>query len=134
MVDFNHPLAGKNVIYEIHVLRKVEDLNEKIKAVISFLFRRELEFSVQEKKIVIEIEKQQQFVMEKIKMLTSEVTIKSLEADVDKLEQDRIQAAVLRDKKEDDQIDTQVVINYLKYYMEEILLIISFVRLGFCIC
>ena len=53
-------------------------------------------------------------------MLTSEVTIKSLEADVDKLEQDRIQAAVLRDKKEDDQIDTQVVINYLKYYMEHL--------------
>jgi len=57
MVDFNHPLAGKNVIYEIRVLRKVEDLNEKIKAVIDFLFRREFKFSFQEKKVIMEVEK-----------------------------------------------------------------------------
>ncbi|MDO8627430.1 MAG: peptidylprolyl isomerase, partial [Candidatus Diapherotrites archaeon] len=31
-VDFNHPLAGKTVIYDINVLRKVEDMNEKISA------------------------------------------------------------------------------------------------------
>lgn len=58
MVDFNHPLSGKNVIYEIRVLRKIEDLNEKIKSFIDFLFRREFQFSVQDNKIVIEAEKQ----------------------------------------------------------------------------
>jgi len=58
MVDFNHPLSGKNVSYEINVLRKVEDLNEKIKSFIDFLFRRDFKFSVQEGKIVIEAEKQ----------------------------------------------------------------------------
>jgi FKBP-type peptidyl-prolyl cis-trans isomerase 2 len=58
MVDFNHPLSGKNVSYEIHVLKKIEDLNEKIKSFILFLFRRELKFSIQENsKIVIEAEK-----------------------------------------------------------------------------
>jgi FKBP-type peptidyl-prolyl cis-trans isomerase 2 len=57
-VDFNNPLTGKNVVYDINVLRKVEDLNEKIKAFINFLFRKDFNFSVQEGKIVIEVEKQ----------------------------------------------------------------------------
>jgi FKBP-type peptidyl-prolyl cis-trans isomerase 2 len=58
MVDFNHPLAGKNVIYEINVIKKIEDLNEKIKSLISFLFRRELNFSVENNKIILEVEKE----------------------------------------------------------------------------
>jgi FKBP-type peptidyl-prolyl cis-trans isomerase 2 len=59
MVDFNNPLAGKNVIYEVNVLRKIEDLNEKIKSYMNFVFRREFSFSVDEKnkKLVIEAEK-----------------------------------------------------------------------------
>jgi len=57
-VDFNNPLAGKNIIYDINVLRKVEDLNEKIKAFINFLFRRDFNFSVQGNSIIIEAEKQ----------------------------------------------------------------------------
>jgi FKBP-type peptidyl-prolyl cis-trans isomerase 2 len=59
MVDFNNPLAGKNVVYEINVLRKVEDMNEKAKALLEFLFRREIKFSVdeKEKKVTVEVEK-----------------------------------------------------------------------------
>src|SRR5208283_2105988 len=29
IVDFNNPIAGKDVIYKIKVLRRIEDLNEK---------------------------------------------------------------------------------------------------------
>jgi FKBP-type peptidyl-prolyl cis-trans isomerase 2 len=57
MVDFNNPLAGKDVIYEVNVLKKVDDLNEKVKSLIDFLFRRELKFSIQDKKVIIEVEK-----------------------------------------------------------------------------
>jgi FKBP-type peptidyl-prolyl cis-trans isomerase 2 len=57
MVDFNNPLAGKIVVYDINVLRKVEDINEKIKAFLYFLFRRELKFSVEGNKLIIEVEK-----------------------------------------------------------------------------
>ena len=53
ILNLNHPLAGKNVVYEINVIRKIEDLNEKIKAFINFLFRRDLDFSV-EKCILID--------------------------------------------------------------------------------
>ncbi len=58
MVDFNNPLAGKDVVYDINVIKKVEDLNEKIKALISFLFRKEFNFSVKDKKVIIEVEKE----------------------------------------------------------------------------
>lgn len=57
MVDFNHPLAGKEVIYEVRILRKIEDLNEKIKSFLNFLFRRDIKFSIQDKKVIIEVEK-----------------------------------------------------------------------------
>jgi FKBP-type peptidyl-prolyl cis-trans isomerase 2 len=57
-VDFNNPLAGKTVVYDINILKKIEDLNEKIKSFILFLFRRELNFSVKENKIIIEAEKE----------------------------------------------------------------------------
>ena len=56
--DFNHPLAGKEIIYEVNVLRKIENLDEKLKSFIEFLFRKELKFSVEGKKLIIEIEKE----------------------------------------------------------------------------
>ncbi len=56
-IDFNHPLAGKTVIYDLEVLRKVEDLSEKVKAFVNFLFKRDLNFELKEKKIFLEIEK-----------------------------------------------------------------------------
>ena len=55
-VDFNHPIAGKKVIYDINVLRKVEDLNEKISAFNDFLFRQEVPFRVDAKKLIFEVE------------------------------------------------------------------------------
>lgn len=57
-VDFNHPLAGKKISYEINVLRKVEELNEKIKAFNEFLFRQEFPFKVEGKKLIFEVEEE----------------------------------------------------------------------------
>ncbi|MFH1787661.1 MAG: peptidylprolyl isomerase [archaeon] len=57
MVDFNHPLAGKKVIYNVNVLKKIEDLNEKIKSLILFLFRKEFKFEVKDKELIIQVEK-----------------------------------------------------------------------------
>ena len=57
MVDFNSPLAGKDVIYDVKVIRKVEDINEKVKSFLNFLFRRDLKFSIVDKKVIIESEK-----------------------------------------------------------------------------
>ncbi len=56
LVDFNHPIAGKEVIYEINVKRKIEDINEKIKAFNDFIFGKEFSFQVidKEKKVIYE--------------------------------------------------------------------------------
>ena len=58
MVDFNNPVAGKDVIYKIKVLRKIEKQDEKIKALNEFLFRKEFKFEIKEKKVILEVEKQ----------------------------------------------------------------------------
>lgn len=58
MVDFNNPIAGKDVIYKIKILRKVEDLDEKIKSFINFLFKKDLKFELKNNKIILKVEKQ----------------------------------------------------------------------------
>jgi len=57
IVDFNNPLAGKTVEYKIKVLRKVEDVNEKVKALNNFFFQSDLEFKIDGEKLEIEIPK-----------------------------------------------------------------------------
>ncbi len=57
MVDFNNPLAGKIVTYKINVKRKITEIDEKIKALNEFLFKRDLEFKVEDKKLTIKAEK-----------------------------------------------------------------------------
>jgi peptidylprolyl isomerase/FKBP-type peptidyl-prolyl cis-trans isomerase SlyD len=58
IVDFNNPLAGKDVVYKVKVLRIVEDINEKVKSFTEFLFRKDFKFEVKEKKLLIEVEKE----------------------------------------------------------------------------
>lgn len=57
MIDFNTPLAGKDVVYNIRILRKVEDTTEKVKSLIEFLFKREFKFELQDKKLTINVDK-----------------------------------------------------------------------------
>ncbi len=58
IADFNHPLAGKPVIYDINILRKLDDMNEKIKAFSNFLFRQDIPFEITKEKIILQVEKQ----------------------------------------------------------------------------
>lgn len=57
MVDFNNPLAGKIVNYKINILRKIDKIEEKIKALNDFLFRKDFKFTIKDKKIVMDVEK-----------------------------------------------------------------------------
>jgi FKBP-type peptidyl-prolyl cis-trans isomerase 2 len=57
MIDFNNPLAGKDVVYKIKVLRKLDKLDEKVKSFIDFLFKRDFNFEIKDKKIILEVEK-----------------------------------------------------------------------------
>ncbi|MBS3094792.1 FKBP-type peptidyl-prolyl cis-trans isomerase [Candidatus Pacearchaeota archaeon] len=55
ITDFNHPLAGKEVIYKVNLKRKVTDINEKVKALFDFFFRQNFEFSVSANKLIVEV-------------------------------------------------------------------------------
>ncbi len=57
MVDFNNPLAGKDVVYNIKILRKLEDINEKVKSLNEFFFRKNFDFEINDKKLVIKTDK-----------------------------------------------------------------------------
>ena len=57
IADFNNPSAGKIVVYKLNVKRKIDDINEKSKAFIDFLFRREIPFEIKDKKIILKTEK-----------------------------------------------------------------------------
>lgn len=54
-VDFNNPLAGKIVIYNIEVKRIVSDLNEKIKSLNDFFLRGNFKFELEGKKLILEV-------------------------------------------------------------------------------
>ncbi len=57
-VDFNNPLAGKDLVYNLKVLKKVDDLHEKVKSLILFYFRNDVKFEINEKdkKIILDID------------------------------------------------------------------------------
>lgn len=57
IADFNNPLAGKNVIYNIKVLKKLGDINEKIKAFNEFFFKKDFKFEISDKKLIMHVEK-----------------------------------------------------------------------------
>lgn len=56
-IDFNNPLAGKDVVYNLKVLRKVEDLNEKVNSFNEFIFKKKFEFEVAGKELLMKVEK-----------------------------------------------------------------------------
>ena len=63
VVDFNNPLAGKNVEYSVNVLRKVDDRDEKIRALNEFFFKKNFDFVVDGTKIVLDAPKElEQFI------------------------------------------------------------------------
>ncbi len=56
-IDFNNPLAGKDVKYDIKVLRKIDDVKEKINSLNNFLFKKEFKFEIKNKKLILEVDK-----------------------------------------------------------------------------
>ncbi len=51
-VDFNNPLAGKEIDYEFKVLKKIENDEEKINALQDFFFKQRFDFEIKDKKVI----------------------------------------------------------------------------------
>jgi FKBP-type peptidyl-prolyl cis-trans isomerase 2 len=79
MVDFNNPLAGKIVVYKINVKRKVTDINERVKSLNEFLFQKDLEFSIEDKKLILKTEKNMKKFVEMFKDKFKEILDLNLE-------------------------------------------------------
>ncbi|MGD2072554.1 MAG: peptidylprolyl isomerase [Candidatus Thorarchaeota archaeon] len=63
IVDFNNPLAGKDVTYNLKVKRILKDEKEKIKSLMRTFFRKEFTFRVEQKKLILRVdEKLKKFV------------------------------------------------------------------------
>ncbi|MEK6832463.1 MAG: peptidylprolyl isomerase [Nanoarchaeota archaeon] len=114
MVDFNNPLAGKEVVYNINILRKVEDINEKINSLNEFLFRRDFKFTIDDKKLIIEVEKELKPFVELFKdkfkeMLDLDMELKEIEAVKDKEEKrdEEKEIEPVKDKEEKKEVERE---------------------------
>ena len=93
IADFNNPIAGKTVVYKIRVLRKISDIREKAKAFIDFLFRRNLNFEIKDKKIIIKTEENMVKFIELFKDKFKEVLDLDLEVAKEKKQEEEKDAA-----------------------------------------
>ena len=76
IVDFNHPLAGRDVTYELIIRRTVTDTKEKIKAFLHSMFGKDVPFDYQQGKLKVNFplpEQVQQPLVEKMKTLIPEI-------------------------------------------------------------
>lgn len=91
-VDFNNPIAGKNVTYHVEVVRKVEDSEEKAKALIKFLFKRDFPLEVKDKKLIIEADEQFAKFLEMFKDKFKDVLGLDLEVKGNKKEEKKVES------------------------------------------
>jgi len=105
ILDFNNPLAGKILVYDFKIKRKVEDIKEKVESLRDFFFQQPLEYEIQDKKLIIKAPKPfEQFILiykDKFKdMLGLELEFKESEAK--KLEaktEEKVENILSEDKK-----------------------------------
>ncbi|MEM7816362.1 MAG: peptidylprolyl isomerase [Candidatus Aenigmatarchaeota archaeon] len=55
MVDFNHPLAGRDLVYEIEIKKKIDDTLEKLRFILE-IFDLDAKSKINEKEATIEVE------------------------------------------------------------------------------
>ncbi len=77
-LDFNHPLAGRDLEYKIKINRKIEDKEEKVKTIAEFYGGEDLIPKISENNI--EIEEKKEF-SEEVKKKTAELMKKYLKVE-----------------------------------------------------
>jgi len=56
LVDFNNPLAGREVLYTYKLVRKLEDVKEKVNSLQDFFFKKRFDFDVKDKEVTFKVE------------------------------------------------------------------------------
>uniref|UniRef100_A0A7C3YP46 Peptidyl-prolyl cis-trans isomerase n=1 Tax=Geoglobus ahangari TaxID=113653 RepID=A0A7C3YP46_9EURY len=57
IVDYNHPLAGKKIIFDFEIKEKIEGIDEKIKSLFTIYTGREINVKIEDSKAIIEVPK-----------------------------------------------------------------------------
>ncbi len=76
IVDFNHPLASKDLIYEIKIKRLVIDTKEKLSGILKPLSNKEIDIKIENNIANVELKINEQFqkpLIDKIKTLIPEI-------------------------------------------------------------
>ncbi len=81
LVDFNNPLAGKVVVYDFNVNKKLEDINEKVNALQDFFFRKRFDFDVSDK-VIFKVEEKMKPLVEMLGKNFEEMLGKKVEVEV----------------------------------------------------
>jgi len=58
LVDFNNPLAGKPVTYTYKINKQITDQKEKVNALQDFLFRKQFDSDITDKKVTLKVPKE----------------------------------------------------------------------------
>ncbi len=53
LADFNNPLAGKTVIYNFQIEKKVEAIEKKVEALMNYFLKEKPDFEIKQNKIII---------------------------------------------------------------------------------
>ncbi|MDP6641908.1 MAG: FKBP-type peptidyl-prolyl cis-trans isomerase [Candidatus Nanoarchaeia archaeon] len=76
LVDFNHPLSGKEIIYEIKIKSIVKEDKEKLRGFLDLYVKKDAEFKLENNKAVINLDipkEIQSSLIDKIKSLISNI-------------------------------------------------------------
>jgi hypothetical protein len=57
IIDFNNPLAGKEITYNFEIKNRINDEKEKINSLQEFFFRDKFDFEIKDKKILFKNKK-----------------------------------------------------------------------------
>tara|TARA_Y100000310_G_scaffold98059_1_gene95727 strand:+ start:4634 stop:5293 length:660 start_codon:yes stop_codon:yes gene_type:complete len=56
LVDFNNPLAGKEIIYDFTITKKITDDKEKIDSLVNYFVKQPLTYELKDKKATFEVD------------------------------------------------------------------------------
>tara|TARA_Y100000034_G_scaffold98457_1_gene120620 strand:+ start:137 stop:808 length:672 start_codon:yes stop_codon:yes gene_type:complete len=93
-MDFNNPIAGKEVDYKYKINKIITDNKEKINALQDFFFKQRFDFTIKDKKVIFKDDKIKQFI-DMIGPKFTEITGLEFTAEEDKKETKK------EDKKEE---------------------------------
>lgn len=61
-IDFNNPLAGKNITYKYKINRIIIEINDKVNALQDFFFKKRFEFVINDGKVIFKDEEINNFI------------------------------------------------------------------------